>query len=257
VVVYDTTVAVYDQIGRTYSATRRADPRIARQIQEALGDAERVLNVGAGTGNYEPADRAVVALEPSMTMIRQRPAGSPPAVRGVAEQLPFTDGAFDAVLGTLTLHHWPDLAAGLAEVRRVSRRQVFLLFDNDLTGEYWLVDDYFPELRELPSEREAPTVADVDRFLDVERVEVVPVPADCTDGFGAAFWKRPEAHLDPEVLAGMSWTARLDPTLIDERSARLRADLDSGAWDRRNGHLRALDELDCGYRLVVAGLPSH
>src|SRR4051812_9703808 len=112
-------MAVYDEIGRTYGRTRQADPRIAAQIAASLGDAESVLNVGAGSGNYEPTDRRVVALEPSITMIRQRSTGAAPAVQGLAGALPFVDGSFDAVMGTLTLHHWPDLGEGLAEVRRV------------------------------------------------------------------------------------------------------------------------------------------
>ena len=247
------TEARYDEIGRTYSRTRRADPRIAAQVAAALGDAETVLNVGAGSGNYEPGDRRVVGLEPSMTMIRQRPAGAAPAVQGVAEQLPFPDGAFDAVMGTLTLHHWTDLAAGLAEARRVSRRQAFLLFDTDEWAEYWLIDDYFPEVLDHPSERDAPTARSVGEHLDVRRVEVVPVPADCTDGFGAAFWARPEAHLDPDVLAGVSWTSLYEPDALAAGVKRLRADLESGEWDRRHGHLRELTEKDCSYRLVIAG----
>jgi SAM-dependent methyltransferase len=245
--------AKYDDIGRTYNRTRRADPRIAAQIAAALGDAGSVLNVGAGTGNYEPADRFVVGLEPSMTMIRQRPADAAPAVQGAAERLPFPDNAFDAVMGTLTLHHWSDLAVGLAEARRVSRRQVFLLFDHDEWAEFWLMDDYFPEVREHPLEQDAPTARDVARHLDVRRVEVVPIPADCTDGFGAAFWARPEAHLDPDVLAGVSWTSYYEPAELAAGVARLRADLESGEWDRRHGHLRDLPEYDCSYRLVIAG----
>lgn len=243
----------YDEIGRTYARTRRADPRIAAQITAALGDARSVLNVGAGSGNYEPTDRRVVALEPSTTMLRQRPADGAPAVQGVAERLPFADGTFDAVMGTLTLHHWTDLAAGLAEVRRVSRRQVFLLFDNDERPDFWLVDDYFPDLEDHPSEREAPTARMVGEHLDVQRVETVPIPADCTDGFGAAYWARPEAHLEPDVIAGVSWTSLYDEATLAERFGRLRADLESGEWDRRHGHLRGLPEKDYGYRLVVAG----
>ena len=246
-------VARYDQIGRTYTATRRTDPRLARRIHAALGDAERVLNVGAGTGSYEPPDRAVVALEPSATMLAQRPADAAPAVQGVAEQLAFADGSFDAVMGTLTLHHWSDLGQGLAEARRVGRRQVFLLFDNDDRPPFWLIDDYFPELVETPAERDAPTVRMVGEHLAVERVEVVPIPADCQDGIACAFWSRPERYLDAEVLAGMSWTAVFDQELLAERLERLRVELASGAWDRRYGHLRSEPERDHGYRLVVAG----
>ncbi len=244
--------AHYDQIGRTYARTRRADPRIAAQVDAALGDATTVLNVGAGTGSYEPVGRSVVALEPSLTMIRQRPTSAAPAVQGVAEHLPFADSAFDAAMGTLTLHHWRDVAAGLAEVGRVSRRQVFLLFDNDVTAGFWLIDDYFPELWATAAALDEPTVATVAEHLDVRRVEVVPVPADCQDGFGCAHWNRPEAHLDPVVMANVSWTSSVEPPVLAEGLNRLRADLDSGEWDRRHGHLRDLAEKDFGYRLVLA-----
>jgi SAM-dependent methyltransferase len=247
-------MAVYDQIGRTYTRTRRADPRIAAQIVAALGDAASVLNVGAGSGNYEPTDRPVVAVEPSMTMIRQRPAGAAPVVRGVAGDLPFVDQSFEAAMGTLTLHHWPDLGAGLAEVRRISRRQVFLLFDSLMHHGYWLIDDYFPAVWDLYSERQAPTVAMVAEHLDVLWVEVVLIPSDCTDGFGCAYWNRPEAHLDPGVLAGMSWSAQLPPEVLAEGVERLRNDLETGRWDERHGHLRSMTDADYGCKLVIAGV---
>lgn len=246
-------MAVYDEIGRTYARTRQADPRIAVQVDAALGGAVTVLNVGAGSGNYEPTDRRVLALEPSMTMIRQRSSGAAPAVQGVAGGLPFADGSFDAAMGTLTLHHWPDLGDGLAEVRRVSRRQVFLLFEGLVRDGYWLIDDYFPSVWELASEQEAPTVAMVGEHLEVRGVEVVNIPGDCTDGFGCAYWNRPEAHLEPVVLAGMSWTSRLAPEVLADGVARLRDDLESGRWDERHGHLRSMAEADHGYRLVIAG----
>jgi SAM-dependent methyltransferase len=247
-------MAVYDEIGRTYARTRQADPRIAAQILAGLGDATSILNVGAGAGNYEPSDRRVVALEPSMTMIRQRPAGAAPVAQGVAEALPFVDSSFDAAMGTLTLHHWPDLGAGLLEVQRVSRRQVFLLFEGLVREGFWLIDDYFPAVWNLDSERHAPTVAMVAENLAVIRVEVVMIPSDCTDGFGCAYWNRPEAHLDPVVLAGMSWSSQLAPEMLADGVDHLRHDLDTGRWDERYGHLRSMTEADYGYRLVIASV---
>lgn len=243
----------YDSIGGTYAQTRRTEPRIAAQILDALGDAATVVNVGAGTGSYEPDDRRVVAVEPSLTMIEQRPAGSAPVVQGVAERLPFAERSFDAAMATLTLHHWSDLAAGLGELRRVADRQVIFAFDVAATSTYWLVDDYFPEHRALETEWNAPTADDIGRHLDVQRVEVVPVPGDCVDGFGGAFWRRPEAHLDPAVRAGMSWLAQLDPATVERNVARLAAELEDGRWDDKYGHLRDLDALDLGYRLIVCG----
>jgi SAM-dependent methyltransferase len=243
----------YDRIGRTYSSTRVADPRIATQILDALGDAERVVNVGAGTGNYEPVDRFVVAVEPSRTMLRQRPPNSASATRAVAEGLPFRTRAFDAALATLTAHHWSDLDAGLREMQRVALRQVVFYFEPDWADRLWLVHDYFPDVRHLESERRAPDGDRLAAVLDIRRIEPILVPADCQDGFGGCFWNRPEAYLDPVVQDGMSFFAQLDPESRSRGTARLRDDLASGAWDERHGHLRVLDEIDIGYRLLVAG----
>ncbi|MBX3314060.1 MAG: class I SAM-dependent methyltransferase [Actinobacteria bacterium] len=243
----------YDTIGRSYSATRRTEPRIAAQIERALGDAETVVNVGAGTGSYEPPERTVVAVEPSGTMISQRPKGSAPVIQGVAEHLPFADGTFDAAMAVLTVHHWRDRVAGLRELRRVSARQVVFLFSPFDVGSYWLVDDYFPEYADLESEHDAPSPELLARHLDVQRVETIPIPGDCVDGFGSAYWNRPEAHLDPTVRAGMSFMAQMDPATVDSNVARLAAELADGTWDAKYGHLRTQETIDLGLRLVVCG----
>ncbi|HET9730523.1 MAG TPA: class I SAM-dependent methyltransferase [Acidimicrobiia bacterium] len=240
----------YDTIGRTYRTTRRPDPRIATQIIRALGDASNVLNVGAGAGSYEPTDRAVVAVEPSRRMIAQRPDDAAPIVVGRAEHLPFADHSFDAAMAVLTVHHWSDLDQGLRELRRVSAQQVILFFEVRANASFWLFADYFPVMFEhtYPGGR----VEEFAKELRVERVEVVPVPADCTDGFGAAYWRRPEAYLDPVVRAGISSFQLLDPALVDAGIERLRRDLDSGAWHARYGHTLDDDEADFGYRLLIA-----
>lgn len=245
-------MAEYDRIGRTYRAHRRADPRIAQQVLEALGDAQRVLNVGAGTGSYEPDDgRHVVALEPSAAMRAQRPPGAAPCVPGVAGALPFADGAFDAAMTVLSLHHWPDQRAGLDELRRVAPRQVALTFEPAVHSSYWMVAEYLPEVDDLPGSRplDAATIAE---HLG-GRVEVVPVPADCQDGFFTAYWNRPEAYLDPVVRAGISACSQLPPDVVDRGVARLAADLADGSWARRHADLVGADTFDGGYRLVVAG----
>ncbi|HEX5616448.1 MAG TPA: methyltransferase domain-containing protein [Acidimicrobiia bacterium] len=244
---------VYDRIGRTYTASRRTDPRIAARIHAALGDARAVCNVGAGAGSYEPTDRHVVAVEPSAVMVAQRNADTAPVVRAVAEGLPFASGAFEAAMAVLTAHHWRDLGAGLAEMQRVAPRQVVFYFEPSWSQHAWIIHDYFPEVVDLPTERSAPGADEFRAHLDVRTIDPVPVPADCIDGFGAAFWNRPEAYLDPVVQQGMSFFAQLDDDALAEGTARLAADLESGEWDRRHGHLRDLDEYDCGYRLLVAG----
>ncbi len=243
---------VYQSIGAGYSAARRPDPRIQRLILTALGDARSVVNVGAGTGNYEPTDRRVVAVEPSLAMIAQRRSGAGSVTRAVAEALPFGDQTFDAALATFTLHHWTDLARGMSELRRVARRQVILLFEPWDSWQFWLVE-YFPECQSLPSEISAPGIDDVRAHLDVHTVVTVPVPADCVDGFAGAYWRRPEAYLDPSVRAGISSLAQLSAEVAERCVQRLRQDLESGEWDARYGYLRELPEIDLGYRLVIAG----
>ncbi|MEJ7583376.1 MAG: class I SAM-dependent methyltransferase [Acidimicrobiales bacterium] len=249
--------AAYDTIGEGYAGARRPDARVAAQINAGLGDAASVLNVGAGTGNYEPVGRTVAAIDPSATMLAQRPAGAAPAVQGVAESLPFVDDVFDAALSTFTLHHWDDLGAGLAELARVSARQVILLCEPIGDQPLWLLD-YFPEAVQLETEQRAPTAAQVGHHLAVERVTPVLVPRDCTDGFTGAYWNRPHAYLDPAVRAGMSMLSLLPSHVLERGIAELDDDLRSGAWDERYGELRSMDTFDVGYRLVVAsGSVSH
>jgi SAM-dependent methyltransferase len=245
---------LYDAISTSYGDTRRADPRIADQISRALGSAATVINVGAGTGNYEPTRRQVNAVEPSRKMIAGRAPGSAPVIQAAAEHLPFSSDILDAAMAVLTVHHWANWRQGLSEMRRVAAKQVILLFEQGMISRFWpMKDGYWPEAFQLPSEREAIGTSQVASVLDVVNTEVVPIPIDCTDGFGAAFWGRPEAYLDPRIQQGMSWLAQLPPDVRARGAARLEEDLESGGWDRRHGHLRRLDHLDVGYRLITAG----
>jgi SAM-dependent methyltransferase len=237
---------LYDAIGRTYSEFRRADSRIADAIERALGDARTVVNVGAGTGSYEPAAREVVAVEPSQTMIDQRPPGSAPAVRARAEALPFADREFDAAMAVLSDHHWPDRAAGLAEMRRIASRRVVFTWDCAAVRDSWIVRDYMPEFAELAANGMA--IEEIAEHLGADRIEPVPIPHDCADGFLHAYWRRPQAYLDPAVRACISVFALLDAS---DGLRRLAADLKTGEWHRRNAGILDLTELDLGYRLVV------
>jgi len=244
--------AVYDRIGAGYSATRRPDPRIAARIIEALGDSASVVNVGAGAGAYEPRDRMVVAVEPSATMIRQRPVGSAPVVQGAAEALPLVDGAVDSSLAVLTVHHWTDRARGLAELHRVARgRVVILTWDQDVWESFWLIREYLPCIRDRDRPR-ALAISDIVSALGKSQVLSVPIPHDCVDGFHGAFWRRPEAYLDARVRSGISTYASISPAECHAGLRRLAADIQSGVWKGRHGDLLKLDELDLGYRLIVA-----
>jgi len=245
-------MSAFDQIGRTYARTRRADARIERQIADALGDARSVVNVGAGSGAYEPRDRDVVAVEPSAVMLAQRAPGAARAVQASAEALPFADGSFDAALAVLTMHHWSDWRAGVAEMRRVAPgRSVMLTFDPAYIAKYWLMRDYLPELA-VEDERRFPPLATVAEAFGGAEIVPVPIAHDCTDGFRCAWWKRPLAYLEEGVRANISTFALVDPNALTAGLARLERDVRDGTWEERNAELLACDEADFGYRLLVA-----
>ncbi len=243
-------MARYDTIGKGYAQARRADPAVARQIHDALGGAERVLNIGAGTGNYEPVDNFLAAVEPSTEMLRQRTNGNP-AIQGVAEALPLRDNSFDAAMGIFTVHHWPDKEAGLLELARVSKRQVLLVYDYAVCQNFWLLE-YFPEIMWLEQELDAPNTEWIAQHLNVIEVRNLLVPPDSTDGFTVAYWRRPEKYLEPAVQEGMSSLAMLDRQAREAGTNRLRDELASGAWNNKYGHLLSQETYDGGYRLVIS-----
>jgi hypothetical protein len=240
----------YEERGVGYARRRREDPRIAARIHAALGDAETVLNVGAGAGSYEPRDRWVLAVEPSATMRAQRPAGSAPAIAASAEALPLDDDAVEAAMACVTVHHW-DRAAGLAELRRVARGPVVVFtFELEALPAWQL--DHLAELVALERPRFG-TVEEVAAELGGRtRIEAIPTPADCTDGFFEAYWNRPEALLDPEVRASQSIWALAEPGVEERIVSRLRGELESGAWDTEHGALRGMDTFEGSLRLVVS-----
>jgi len=239
---------LYDEIGIGYRGHRQPDPRIAAAIVAALGDADRVVNVGAGAGSYEPTDRPVVAVEPSLEMIRQRRPGGAPVLRASATHLPFRAGAFAAALAVLTVHHWPDRAGGLAELARVARRPVIVTWD-PAAPPFWLTDDYFPRI--VATDRQIfPPIDEYRAVLGEVDVRPIPIPHDCRDGFLGAYWRRPAAYLDPGVRRAISTFSKIGD--VEPGLARLRRDLDDGTWQRRHGALLDRTELDLGYRLVVA-----
>jgi SAM-dependent methyltransferase len=243
---------LYDTIGATYTVTRRTEPRIAEQVWAALGDARTVLNVGAGTGSYEPPDRDVTAVEPSALMRAQRPASAARCVAATAQSLPFRDQSFDAAMAFATVHHWPDPVAGLREMRRVARRVVVFTHDDSEAGwlrRFWLTRDYLPEVAGLLAGR--PSLAELARAIGA-RVEPVPIPWDCSDGFFEAYWRRPEAYLDDDVRRGVSVWARVGPQAEQRAVRALRDDLASGRWAERNRDLLTLDAAELGLRLLIA-----
>jgi SAM-dependent methyltransferase len=250
------TPELYDTIGRTYATARQTDPRIAAAVWKALGDARTVLNVGAGTGHYEPADREVVALEPSAVMIAQRPPGAAPVVQGRVEELPFEDDSFDAVMAVLSDHHWSDRRRGLAELRRVARRRIVLFNANPAEAElFWMTTEYLPEFLELIRAGYRVPGRWQNEFREVlgsVEFSPVPVPHDCTDGFYSAYWRRPEAYLDPRVRAGTSVFTQVSSAAVVRAIDALGADLETGRWQERHRELLSLDELHLGFYVIVA-----
>ncbi|HXS33369.1 MAG TPA: class I SAM-dependent methyltransferase [Solirubrobacterales bacterium] len=246
--------AIYDRIGVGYREHRHGDPRIAARIEEALGDARTVVNVGAGTGSYEPSNRGVTAVEPSAEMISQRPAGAAPVVQARAESLPFDDDSFDAAMGVLTAHHWADLSAGLSEMQRVARlRIVMVAFDPAALESLWITAEYFPAMLELKRPSWAGS-RELTAMLPATTTSPLPVPRDCQDHFFAALWSRPEMLLDDDVVRPMWVWQGISEEARQAGRKRLAADLKSGAWEQRYGHLRQQPELDVGLRLVVSEL---
>jgi SAM-dependent methyltransferase len=244
--------ADYGAIGTSYAHYRRPDPRIAARISQALGTARTVLNVGAGAGSYEPADRQVTPVEPSASMRAQRPAGLAAAVDATAEDLPFPDGAFDAAMTTFSVHQWSDLKAGLREVRRVTRGPVVILTcDPGRLRRFWL-NDYVPEVIDTEARRYPDVEALSDGLGGPVAATVVPVPLDCTDGFNEAYYGRPEALLEPAARLSCSAWSFVGPAVHDRFTRDLSRDLADGTWDDRHGHLRTLAAFEGSLILAIS-----
>ena len=243
---------MYDQIGVDYAIGRQPDPRWHAAITSALGDAKRLVNIGAGSGSYEPSDCAVVAIEPSAVMVEQRPPGSAPAIRATAERVPIVSGWADVTMALLSVHHWTDWRAGLREMRRLATRRVVLTYDAELHSEFWLIRDYLPEVADFERSR-VPPIDDIAMALGGE-ITVLPldVPWDCLDGVLPAHWRRPRAYLDARVRACCSGLAQADPRVVDRGVRALGEDLRSGAWQRRNQDLLAAEAFDAGFRIVIS-----
>lgn len=246
--------ARYDTIGSGYSHNRREDPQLRDRIIGSLGDARSVVNVGAGSGSYEPQDRLVVAIEPSVVMISQRAADAAPVVRASARRLPLRDDSVDAAMAVLTIHHWDEgLDAGLTELRRVARGPVVVVtYDADVSNQMWLIRDYLPEVAAL----DRSTFPSIDRLAsalggDVE-IDVVLTSRDTPDWTLGSFWAHPERVLDARARNSTSGLARMEPAVIDRLVTELRRDLDDGSWEQRYGSLRDQSAFDSGMRLIIA-----
>lgn len=246
--------ARYDTIGHRYARTRREDPQIAAAIEAALGDARSVVNVGAGAGSYEPKNRHVVAIEPSDVMAAQRGADMAPAIRAFAGDLPLRDDSVDAAMSVLSLHHWDDQRErGVREMRRVARGPVVIVtYDAEVSAQMWLMADYLPEVAEL-DRRIFPSMDVLRSWLGgTVHVEPIPIHRDTPDWNLGSFWAHPDRVLDEGARNATSGFARMPKAVVDRVVAAVTADLQSGAWEAKHGHLRGVMSLDVGLRLVVA-----
>lgn len=239
---------LYDRIGCVYTTQRRSDPRIFGQIRRLLEGASSLLDVGAGSGSYEPDDLTVTAVEPSLQMILQHPLRSS-VVQARAEALPFHDDSFDAAMALLTIHHWDDWRKGLQECARVARSRVLILTWDPSSDGFWLLQDYLPDL--LALDRSIfPGMEEIGDVLGDLSIQPLPIPGDCADGFLGAYWRRPKSYLDPEVRSCISSFSCI--TKVMPRLEELRKDLANGAWVHKNRQLLTAHTLDIGYRLIVA-----
>ena len=174
----------YETHGHGYAQQRRADPRITTLVHRALGMAHTVLNVGAGSGSYEPEDRYVLAIEPSAAMRAQRPTHLVPAIHGIAEELALDDQSVDASMALVTVHQWSYLGKGLSELCRVTRGPIVILtFDRDALDGYWLAD-YVPELIAVEYRRYPPlaTIRDGLRCHGCPGLLCDPVQTEASQG---------------------------------------------------------------------------
>ncbi|QSE98667.1 class I SAM-dependent methyltransferase [Fulvivirga lutea] len=238
----------YDQIGINYSNLRKPDSRIQSSINKELATAKTVLNIGAGTGSYEPKNKDVIAVEPSEIMIKQRPYDAAPVIKASAENLPFSDKQFDWAIGILTIHHWDDLELGLSEMQRTSHNQLLFTWDPDHPG-FWMSQDYFPEVLQIDKSI-FPAIGKIQRILKNVEVIKVPIPFDCSDGFGSAYWRRPEAYLSSNVRNATSTFNKIKNTEMG--LLKLSRDLQSGFWFKKYGHLLELTEIDLGFCILIS-----
>ena len=241
--------AIYDDIGNNYSVTRCTDPKIAKQLYDELQGATRIVNIGAGTGSYEPENIELVAVEPSAVMISQRKAGSHRVEQAFAEKLPFENSSFSHAMTVLSMHHWENRARAFNEINRVTTEKFVAITWDPKSEPFWLTRDYFPEIYEM-DKLIFPNLEELNEYFDEVTIRPLQIPSDCKDGFLTAFWKRPEAYLSPNVRQAMSPFSKVKN--LAEGLQKLEDDLASGVWARNNQAILDASYLDVGYRLISA-----
>ena len=243
------TKPIYDKIGVNYARQRQTDPRLLEQITTKLKGAKRILNIGAGAGSYEPPNMDLVALEPSSKMINQRAKDAYPVVQGSAENLPFDNNSFSHVMTILSMHHWINKPKAFKEINRVAKERFVAVSWNPEAEPFWLTRDYFPEMYEA-DRAIFPKLNELNLYFGDVKMVPLSIPEDCIDGFLAAYWKRPEAYLNPTVRQSISTFSKLKS--VEKGLQKLKNDLDSGVWLERNKEILNSSSLDAGYVLITA-----
>jgi len=241
--------AIYDAIGITYSVTRCTDPKIAKQLYAELQGAARIVNIGAGTGSYEPDNVELVAVEPSSAMISQRKTDSHRVVKAFAEKLPFENSSFSHAMTVLSMHHWENRALAFSEINRVATEKFVAITWDPTSDPFWLTRDYFPKIYEI-DKCIFPELEELNEHFDEVKMNSLQIPSDCKDGFLAAFWKRPEAYLSSKVRQSISAFSEIKG--LSEGLQKLADDLASGVWAKSNRAILSSSSLDAGYRVISA-----
>jgi SAM-dependent methyltransferase len=240
---------IYDDIGINYSVRRCTDPKIANQLYLELEGAARIVNIGAGTGSYEPENVDLVAVEPSSEMISQRKTDSHRVEQAFAEKLPFENNSFSHAMTVLSMHHWENRALAFSEINRVATQKFVAITWDPTSDPFWLTRDYFPEIYEM-DKGIFPGLEEFDEHFDEVKINTLMIPGDCQDGLLAAFWKRPKAYLDSKVRQSTSPFAKVKN--LAKCLQKLKDDLASGAWAKKNHALLNSSSLDVGYRIISA-----
>ncbi|AWE07768.1 class I SAM-dependent methyltransferase [Lysinibacillus sp. 2017] len=258
-------MAIYNQIGKTYNTTRRADTRIVqRLIRELDVDAPAtILDIGAGTGNYsyELANIGyrVIALEPSEVMRTQgKQHRNVIWKEGVAESLPLEDKSVDGIICTLASHHFKNLSLCFSEMKRVLKENgrivIFTLDPRMCATGCWLLDYFKPLLED--AYKIHPPIKVLSQLVEAQitqpvKIKAYPLPYDLVDQFFFSGWRKPELYFNKDFHEGTSPLAKGRKEVVCECLNRLNTDLENGDWHEKYGDILKLTEYECGHFFLI------
>lgn len=235
-------MAIYEQMGKSYDFTRRAEPEIAARLAVHLQikSDSSYLDVGCGTGNYTLAlaknGGIWHGVDQSKQMIDAATNKSNIVAWQVAEAeaLPYADKSFSGVLCTLAIHHFVTLIPAFQEIYRILNTGHLVLFTStpEQMSKYWLVE-YFPEAihksaEQMPSLEKVRYALNEAGFNSVN-IEPYSISENLQDLFLYSGKYRPEIYLDEKIRSGISTFALLAlPEEITAGCQRLAADINTG-----------------------------